>query len=303
MDTTNFSNELNQLIIDKQTQPRPVSANTLKKYIQEYMYLSKTQNKTNNWITETSVNNLIKLINKLDVKPTGKLSNLNIMIMIKKNTMDDLKPLLDLRNVLNNKQTKQTAELLVKKQNELPPYSEIVDYIDDLYNTNQMTSFLINFLCFEYGLRNKDLNLFLITLENHKNATNPLNYLVMRKTDCLLVIADYKTANTYGVKRIVVRSRRVLNVAKKIGEGYLLTNRFGEPPKDDGLSYYINLYTTKDGVKLTESDYYKIRVKHLQNQPNSLEELNQICNGGPEQRANPNHTPVSFSSTQRYNDC
>jgi len=276
MDTTNFSDELKQLIIDKTTQPKPVSANTLKKYIQEYMYLSKSQNKTNNWITETSVENLIKIINKLDVKATGKLNDLNIIIMIKKNTMDNLKPLLDLRDTLNNKKLKQTAELLVKKQNELPPYEDIVNYIDGLYDTNQYTNFLINFLIFEFGLRNKDLNLKIITLENHKNAIEPLNYLVIRKTDCLLIIADYKTSNSYGVKRIVVRSRRVLNFAKKVGEGFLLTNRFGEPPKDDGLTYYINLYTTKDGIKLNESDYYKIKVKHLQQQPNSLEELTKI---------------------------
>jgi len=276
MDTTNYSDELKQLIVDKTTQPKPVSANTLKKYIQEYMYLSKSQNKTNNWITETSVENLIKIINKLDVKATGKLNDLNIIIMIKKNTMDNLKPLLDLRDTLNNKKLKQTAELLVKKQNELPPYEDIVNYIDGLYDTNQYTNFLINFLIFEFGLRNKDLNLKIITLENHKNAIEPLNYLVIRKTDCLLIIADYKTSNSYGVKRIVVRSRRVLNFAKKVGEGFLLTNRFGEPPKDDGLTYYINLYTTKDGIKLNESDYYKIKVKHLQQQPNSLEELTKI---------------------------
>lgn len=276
MDTTNFSDELNQLIKDKTTQPNPVSANTLKKYIQEYMYLTKSQNKTNNWITETSLENLIKIINKLDVKATGKLNDLNIMIMIKKNTMDNLKPLLDLRDTLNKKKLKQTAELLVKKQNELPPYEDVVNYIDNLYDTNQMTSFLINFLIFEFGLRNKDLNLKIITLENHKNAIEPLNYLVIRKTDCLLIIADYKTVNSYGVKRIVVRSRRVLNFAKKVGEGFLLTNRFGEPPKDDGLTYYINLFTTKDGIKLNESDYYKIKVKHLQEQPNSLEELTKL---------------------------
>lgn len=277
MSNITYSDELNQLIVDKTTQPRPVSVNTLNKYIQEYLYLTKTQHKTNNWITETPIDNLIKIINKLDTKPTGKLSNLNIIIMVKKNTMDDLKPLLNLRDTLINKKAVQTKDVLIKKQNELPPYSEIVNYIDGLYDTNQTTSFLINFLCFEYGLRNKDLNLFVITLENHKTATNPLNYLVMRKTDCLLVIADYKTVNTYGVKRIIVRSRRVLNFAKRHGEGYLLTNRFGENPKDDGLSYYINLYTTKDGVKLTEADYYKIQIKHLQEQPNAFEKITELA--------------------------
>lgn len=276
MENNDFSDELKQLIVDKTTQPRPVSPNTLKKYIQEYNYLTKTQKRENNWITESSIENLIKMINKMNTKPTGKLNVLNIVLMIKQNTMDDLNPLFELRNKLNKKKEIQTAELRTKKQNELPTYEEVVEYIDMLYETNQYTNFLINFLTFEFGMRNKDLNLKLITLENYKNATEPLNYLVIRKTDCLLVIADYKTVNTYGVKKIVVRSRRVLNFAKKLGEGWLLTNRFGEPPKEDGLTYYINLYTTKDGIKLTESDYYKIRIKHLQEQPNSLDELTKL---------------------------
>jgi hypothetical protein len=127
-------------------------------------------------------------------------------------------------------------------------------------------------------LRNKDLNLYIIPLEKYKLATNPLNYLVIRKTDCLLVIADYKTINTYGVKKLIVRSKKVLNFARKLGEGYLLVNRFNEPPKEDNLTYYINLYTTKDGVKLTESDYYKIKIKHLQTLPNSLDEISKLAN-------------------------
>lgn len=278
MENNNFSDELNQLIVDKTTQYRPVSKNTLSKYIKEYMYLSKSHGKENNWITELSVANLVKLINNLDTKPTGKLNNLNIIILIKKNTMDNIKPLLDLRDNLNTQLKGQYTELRNRKNEELPPYSVIENYIDNLYETNQYTNFLINYLCFEYGLRNKDLNLYIIPLEKYKLATNPLNYLVIRKTDCLLVIADYKTCKNYNTKRIIVRSKKVLNFARKLGEGYLLTNRFNEPPKDDNLSYYINLFTTKDGVKLTESDYYKIQIKHLQTLPNSLEEIAKLAN-------------------------
>lgn len=275
---TNYSDELKQLIVDKTTQFRPVSKTTLTKYIQSYNYLSKSNQKENNWITEMSVANLIKLINNMDTKPTGKLNNLNIIILIKQNTMDNIKPLLDLRDNLNKELKGQYTELRNRKNEELPPYSVIENYIENLYDTNQLTNFLINHLCFEYALRNKDLNLYLIPLEKYKLATNPLNYLVIRKTDCLLVIADFKTVNTYGVKKIIVRSKKVLNFARKLGEGYLLVNRFNEPLADDNLSYYVNLYTTKDGVRLTESDYYKIKIKHLQTLPNSLEEIAKLAN-------------------------
>jgi hypothetical protein len=275
---TNYSDELKQLIVDKTTHFRPVSKTTLTKYIQSYNYLSKSNGKENNWITETSVPNLIKLINNIDTKPTGKLNNLNIIILIKKNTMDNIKPLLDLRDNLNKELKGQYTELRTRKNDELPPYSEIENYIDNLYDTNQPTSFLINHLCFEYALRNKDLNLYLIPLEKYKLATNPLNYLVIRKTDCLLVISDYKTCKNYNTKRILVRSKKVLNFARKLGEGYLLVNRFNEPLADDNLSYYVNLYTTKNDVRLTESDYYKIKIKHLQTLPNSLEEISKLAN-------------------------
>ena len=278
MENITFSDELNQLILDKTTQHRPVAKNTLTKYIQEYNYLTKSHKKTGNWITEMSIENLIKLINNMDTKPTGKLSNLNIILLIKKNTNDNLKPLLDLRDKLNKQLKTQLTELQTRKKDELPPYSEIVNHIENLYDTNQYTNFLVNFLCFEYGLRNKDLRLYLIPLDEYKTATNPLNYLVIRKTDCLLVISDYKTVNTYGVKKIVIRSKKVLNVARKLGKGYLLVNRYNEPLNDDNLSYYVNLYTTTNGVKLTESDYYKIKIRHLQTLPNSLEEIAKLAN-------------------------
>ena len=277
MENINYSNELNNLINEKQTQFRPVSKNTMNKYILDYLYLTKTHQKTGDWIIETPLDKLMKIINNLDVKASGKLSTLIIILLIKKGqTCEDISSLLTLRDSLNKKKLKQTAELLVKKQNELPHYNEVDNYIENLYETNQYTQFLINFLCFEYGLRNRDLNLCIITLENHKKTVEPRNYLIIRKTDCLLLIADYKTSSKYGVKKIVVRSRRVLRCANKIGEGHLLLTRFNTNPTDDNLSYYINLYTTKDGVKLTESDYYKIRVKQLQTEPNSLEKLTQL---------------------------
>ena len=86
-----------------------------------------------------------------------------------------------------------------------------------------------------------------------------------------MVINDYKTVNSYGVKRFVVRSRRVLDSANKLGEGLLLTNKFNEPVNDGNLSYYINLYEN-----LNESDLFKINLLRIQSLPNPIKELAKI---------------------------
>ena len=98
------------------------------------------------------------------------------------------------------------------------------------------------------------------------------NYLIIRKSDLLLVVNDYKTKSSYGIKKIQIRSGRILDSANKLREGSLIRNKFGEEVSDDNLSYYIRLYDD-----LNESDYFKINVLHIQQMPNPVKELAKIC--------------------------
>ena len=265
-----YSNELNALIESKKKQPRPVSPTTLNKYISTYQYLTEMLNKSDDWVLDASTENLVKIINKLDCKSSGKLLYLNLFIMMRAGSLD-IKTLIDLRTKLSKKRENETKEYIQHKRETLPDYKTVVKYIDGLYKERNYTDYLVNYLIFTYGLRNKDINLTIITNENYKKTDIAKNYLIIRKTDCMLVVNDYKTVNSYGVKRFVVRSRRVLDSANKLGEGLLLTNKFNEPVNDGNLSYYINLYEN-----LNESDLFKINLLHIQSLPNPIKELAKI---------------------------
>jgi hypothetical protein len=213
------------------------------------------------------------MINSLNTKATGKLNYLNIMIMIKE-ADKDVNKLVELRTRLMYKKDEQVKDAIQHKKATLPSYDVVVKYIDTLYKEKKYKDYLINFLIFTYGLRNKDINLTLVKNDDFKklNVLNS-NYLIIKKTECMLYITDYKTASSYGVKKIVVRSRRVLNAVQYIGVGSLITNKFNQSVNDTNLNYYINLYD-----KLNESDYYKININHLQSLPNSIQKIAKLCN-------------------------
>jgi len=266
-----YPTELNELIYNKVNQPRPVASATLKKYIQTYLHLSDTLNKNDNWVKESSTEQLVKIVNRLDMNATGKLNILNLFVMMRKDTLD-INTLIELRTRLNKKKLLHTAELIENKRETLPDYKTVNKYIDDLYNQKKYVDFVINYLIFTYGLRNRDINLEIITNENYKKATEAKNYLVIRKSDLLLIVNDYKTKSSYGVKKIQIRSGRILDCANKLREGALIRNKFNNPVNDENLSYYIRLYDD-----LNESDYFKINVLHIQTLPNPVKELAKIC--------------------------
>jgi len=267
----NYSNELLQLIELKQNQPRPVSAQTLKKYIQEYLHITKLLKKQDDWITDASTDSLVRIINNLKLSPTGVLNYLNIFIMIRMDTLD-IKILLDLRDKLNTKKDINTKAKILHKKETLPSHEVIVKYIDGLYKKKQYTDYLVNYLIFTYGLRNKDVNLTIITNQNYKKNHSNLNYAIIRKTDSVIIINDYKTAGTYGQKKFICRSRRVLDCLNKLKEGQLLVNKFNEPVNADNVGHHIHLYEN-----LGEGDYYKIRLNYFQNQSNSIKHIAKIA--------------------------
>ena len=270
-----YSDELIQFIEMKQNQPRPISPITMKKYIQSYLYLTDSLNKEGNWITEIATDKLVRIINNFEVSATGILNYLNLFIMFRHDTLD-LKILLDLRDKYNKRRAIDTKAKILFKKDTLPSHDEVDKWISDLYTQKHYTQYLINYLIWTYGFRNRDVNLIIITNENFKKTDTITNYAIIRRTDSILLINNYKTANSYGVKKIVCRSRRVLDCLNKLKEGALITNKFSEPVNDSNLNYYINLYT-HNGVELGEADYLKIKLNWLQTQPNSLKNISKLC--------------------------
>ena len=248
----NYSDELTQFIEMKQNQPRPISPITMKKYIQTYLHLTDSLNKEGNWLTEIATDKLVRIINNFEVSATGILNYLNLFIMFRHDTLD-LKILLDLRDKYNKRRAIDTKAKILFKKDTLPSHDEVDKWISDLYTQKHYTQYLINYLIWTYGFRNRDVNLIIITNENFKKSDTITNYAIIRRTDSILLINNYK-----------------------IKEGPLITNKFSEPVNDSNLNYYINLYT-HNGVELGEADYLKIKLNWMQTQPNSLKNISKLC--------------------------
>lgn len=272
--------EITLLINAKQS----LANSSLVRYEQQYRYLTKIFKKSGDWIMNSTEKSLIKLMDELELKPAGKLNYVNLFIVIKQLIRPhDIEAnkwcilLEKFRQSLMKKNAVVTKKSIQEKAEDLPEYEVIVKYITDLYKQKKWSEFLVNELIFTYGLRNKDINCTIIDLKDYvPEMVTDVNFLVVKKTSTELVVNSYKTSKTYGAKNIIIRSRRILNACKQLGIGRLLQKTNGDAVSDTELSYYINLMPSLGG-KLTEADYFKINIKYLQSQPNSLKLINDIC--------------------------
>jgi hypothetical protein len=269
--------EIEDLVMQKQTQARPVSNETLIKYIKQYEYLTLISgNKSNaNWMTNTTEKSVIKYITDLqNVSASGRLNYLNIFVMIKKMRGLSIALLEKERELLMKEKQINAKDDNDMKKFSLPNYDTIKEYINDLYKQSDYVNYLVNELIFLFGFRNKDVDIYIIKLENYKKLTDEekklTNWLIIKASSCELIINNYKTSNTYGAKNITTKSRRIQQASTSLGEGWLLQTAQGvHATKYD---YYIRLYQG-----LTERDYYRINISYLQSKSNSLDEINKLA--------------------------
>ena len=273
--------EIKSLILYKQTQQRPVSKATLNKYIKQYEFMTNLYNKNDDWITKSTETQLINLIRKMEVKPTGKLNYLNIFFMIKSMNEQPSNEISKYRETLFKQKDRQTeTKIQEKKEQNLPSYDEVNQFIDELYKTGDWIRWLYNYLIFTYGFRNKDVNLNIIQADKYNKLDDKqkkeLNYLLVKKTETEIIINDYKTKSTHGAKHIKCRSRKLLKVCQLLKDGSILVKSNGANVSNDELSYYIRLFQNEEH-HLTEADYFKINLLNIQTKPNSLNLLQQIA--------------------------
>lgn len=263
----------------EETNQKPLTQGTLKKYQQQYNFLTKAYgDASQNWMLEKSQADLINILHNLTTGPQAKANYNNIFIVIRQ---AHGYPVGDLQNFkLDNLKSieNSTGEKLTSKQ-ELPSYKVIKKFINDLYKAGDYQRFIVNFIIYEFGLRNKDANLSIVSAEQFNNLNDKdkelHNFIVVHPSHIEFYIDDYKTRSAYGVKRFKSTNSKLNKAVCTHGIGPLLTKKYGESVKEDELSYYIRLYDL-DGVKLTEGDYYKIRLIELGESDNPYRALGKI---------------------------
>lgn len=220
-------------------------------------------------ITKSEEDTLIDVVNMIE-NVSSKIVLLNLMIMIRTHFELSIKKLDKFREQLFIERDKYTSKKLFEKNNDLPSYQDIDNYIKTL-ETNK---YIVNYLTFYFGLRNKDVNLFLTTRKDTKNINTETNYMIVKKTEIEIIVNDYKTVKNYLQKRIVIRNKHFVNVCNSLPiNTYLLTGD-ENPINESSLHNTITRMLFKHEDKhLGEADYFKILVREKKSNLNELKKI------------------------------
>lgn len=238
----------------------------------------KIYNELDSFIKDVSQEKILEVLKRLsNDKPTNEWTYINIPIMIKQLYGYKYDKLNKRRETLKGDRIQYTKTENEKKSLVLPSLKVLKEYTEMKYKNEDYIGYIINYLLINYGLRNKDLDLFITTKEElHKkgesviDVTKPRNFILLKKTEIEIIINEYKTVQTYGQKKFTLKSRQFLSAVKQLPLNSYLLSVNGEKISELGLNKFIQ-YRTYNG--LSEGDYFKILIKDTMTKPNSLELL------------------------------
>ena len=200
-------------------------------------------------------------------KISTMLSYLNIAILIKREFNKPSNILEDTREKyfkLREEQEKQPKQL------DLPIYNDVKKYVNELTGVK----YIVNYLIFNYGVRNKDVNTFITTREATKDINTNKNYLIVKAKEIEWIRNDYKTFTSHFQQRIIIKAKKFIDEIKKLDLQTWLLSGTANPIADTSLSNTISRMLFKHNDKnMTESDYFKLNVNHLQTKPNSYSKI------------------------------
>lgn len=200
----------------------------------------------------------------------SQLTYINIPIMIKQHYNRPVDILMSQRELLfakREQQQKQSVEI------DLPTYKDVKKYVNELYGVNNV-KYIVNYLIFNYGVRNKDVDVFITTRELTRDVNNENNYLLVKQNEIEWIRNNYKTSNFYGQKRIVIKAKNFINAVKSLPLQTYLLSGTDKPIAETSLNNTISRMLYKHNDKnMTESLYFKLLIKQLQTQPNSYSKI------------------------------
>lgn len=253
------------------------SANTIKSYKQQYNKLKKIVDKEMEQtidIQNISEKNILEFVSS-ENNLNSQQALLNIAIMIRKMKTQPTSKLEKQRDL-----NKEKLKGFVKEKNEklksdgLPTYTDLLDYLEFLYNSKRWTDYIINYLLIYYHTRNEDVNFELVPFKRDTKENKDINYLwySKRAKKATLYRRNYKTAGKYGMKTDTITDPKFLNAIKEIFE----CRKKGEQgcdifiPNKENVGYFVKKATLDN---LGENLYNKIIVTHFRNNLDKLSEI------------------------------
>ena len=142
----------------------------------------------------------------------------------------------------------------------LVSYDELLTKLEGLSGKD----YIMNYMWVKHGLRNKDIN---VAVKRKKPKDITENVIVfnpnLKSPKATYYITDYKTANTYGNKSIVIKDQRFFEELSKLGlknDQYLFAKQDGTKATVN----YMNVLASRRSInQYGEGRIAKILIKHL----------------------------------------
>ena len=234
------------------------SKNTATSYRRQYKILSELLDKDVNTTGEKIIIMATKTLDNIN----SIQAMLNIAIVVKKIYEKPHNLLVEQRDKNKAMVEIKTKVANVELSGKLPSYKTLVEYTNKLYDKNKFTEYVVNYLLINYFVRNQDL-LFEIVPRKKDAIDKNMNYMWLPKHGKKVeyIRNNYKTAETYGKKTIVITDPNFILAIKRINACAKYNLDCGTIiPTDSQVGYYVKKMTYNE---LGEGNYFKIAVNHF----------------------------------------
>ena len=115
-------------------------------------------------------------------------------------------------------QTNADSALLQRQKNDKLksnlPDIDFKQMLSKYYKDKDYKNFVILYLLLNYNTRNQDLVARVVNNEADLNQKE--NFLLIREKDIVYIRNDYKTNDTYGMKRYIIKSKKLFNAVQDL---------------------------------------------------------------------------------------
>jgi hypothetical protein len=257
-------------------------------------------------VSNLSIKTMIKKIKDSDFSTNTKKGLMNMLVMIfdafdfdkeVKKFEKEVNKVKDEREKLKDKIGKERIDKNKVLLDILPTQKIIDKELNELYKNNDYLKYIINYLIITFNVRNKDLCLKIVSSMKQTKDTE-YNYLVINSKYITYIRNVYKTASTHGKKENRIQSKKlkdaILNYINEVeGEddvkedGLIIFKYTSEELKGqpvpcnkigDKIKYLIMKPKDENGndIKLNETLLNKIKVKEINNKPNTIKGLEKM---------------------------
>jgi len=243
------------------------SPQTIKNYRTQYKSIRALLDNDINKSTQPEILNAVKELSNGNV--SNEWTYMNLPFMIRQHHGYNVDLIQKRRDELKKLRETHDEKYKIDKSTTLPSMRIIQDFTKQLYKNKEYKKYIINFLIINYGVRNKDIDVLIVgSAKDAKDETR--NYLIVKSTEVEWRINEYKTLQSHGSKKIIIKSKPFMEAIKTLPLNTWLLTGTETILKESGLGTTIKrlLYNN-----LTEGDYFKIIMNDINSKPNTTQLL------------------------------